>query len=264
MLYENESYRNYLFKGLVEFVKETKSINNSLNLPWVPYVGKDYGKNGLPKLMFVGKSGCEDKLLIENKDLYENNSLSIAEEEAMIGSSNEFIQNRIMPHYEGTPTVEAKYLKENTRYYATFWKTIYQITNGINNRSSIETYDNGTKGIFDTIVWSNLFKISDNQGILENDLRNKYMNYLGDLLYREINILKPDIIFFSTGRDLDDVILSMLNNREGNQIQLDKDDVRIATKYKGIQIYRTYHFQSENKKTLEYLSEELKKANILQ
>lgn len=140
-----------------------------------PQVGEHYFNGNHKKIMVVGKA-CNGWVEVGNEALFKADGTGIV--------------NRP----DQMEWVKKAWSRKKGKYstsHSAFWTFSRKVADSIL----------GTKGIncFDYIAWSNLYKVSPCQGgNPDQEDRNKQVVICTDIFKKELEILKPDFVFFFT------------------------------------------------------------------
>lgn len=136
----------------------------------MPYIASEY-HNANPRILIIGKAtnGWGDKDINDPKDIKD-----IVDQEfhKLPEFTDSFINNRIIPYFGGT-----KDRKEG--YYSLFWQRIYILTLALLDNEKVPEYCNDSEQsqkCFNSIAWTNVFKISASEGNPSNKLIDRKNN----------------------------------------------------------------------------------------
>jgi hypothetical protein len=242
--WKSEEYRSN-FEKMVEQVENLIDADY-FTVPLIPYVGKDFDRT---RFMVVGKAtngwgyGREGwgwgvfKDVQGMPDGYEH----------LLGLPEYFVDNKLISYYGGG--------RKASGYRSQFWDNLYLLCGYLYlNRSTLKFKREAepAKKIFRSIAWSNVFKIGalkKREG--ESDPRRQGNPYRAlieaqsgfGLLKKEIDLIKPKTILFSTGIDYDRYLKEALPEVDFVDVGLDDIGLREVTGL-GCLAFRTHHVQA--------------------
>jgi hypothetical protein len=143
--------------------------------PFIPWKGPEFGSEGLPRLMYVGKTtaGWGD-----GKPAARNCSRSELQQ-----LTREFLTNCVATR----------------RYTSLFWYHAVDLMFLLAHKSLPINRDSATKWAIPRIYWSNLIKVGGESGNAGGALRSRQLSLSARILEDEISEVSPDIIVIVSG-----------------------------------------------------------------
>jgi hypothetical protein len=224
---------------LVRAAAKNNKIGRALtgySCPFAPYVGEAYEREAV-RLLIVGKAtyGWDEGDCRNLEDFARHCEASGCVPTGFRKWSPEFVVNKVQPYYGGQDAPHP--------YHSLFWQRIYVLGSAILERSNqlnhAQSKERGGR-CFRGIAWTNVFKIGGASGNPDPAMRRFLCE--GDfrgLLKEELDILRPDIVLFSTGPSYDDFLGDM-----GLHVAEATDNIALVTNLgsKGVG-FRSFHFQ---------------------
>ena len=244
-----------LIREMICEIENNKYSTEKCCWPFMPYIGSKYSTSN-KKILIVGKAtkgwggdGGAGKLseVIKKPDFLK----------CLSELTDNFIKKRVTPYYAGS--------NDKNNYQSSFWRRIYRLTSALlNGESELPEYKLDpvkSTECFESIAWTNIFKISAIEGNPPKELINIIKNLCIEALYKEIEVLQPNIILFSTGKSYDCYLKEFLNISDSD-IDSNKEITSIKIKdFDGV-AFRTTHFQALRNSKLEELYNTLKGKKI--
>lgn len=134
---------------------------------FVPRVGRLYGENDAPRIMFIGKGTAG----------WGGSSLSLDDD------------------WQATQRFYDKLY--NKEYRSQFWDFIRNLTKGLFDRVGLDCEDD-MRWALDRVVWSNLMKIGAKGSQPYGELADKQRPLMEKILHHELNTLRPNVIIICT------------------------------------------------------------------
>jgi hypothetical protein len=196
-------------------------------VPFIPYVGRSYAESQncageRTRIFIVGKAtdgwGWKEGVWNKEADLGDVNLRDPDWYDELWKVPHELIERKIVPYYSG-----------GSGYSSLFWNRIYRIVADLLHDLRISEVE--MRGLrkqdlcqdcFDSIAWTNVFKIGGKRGNPKAKLRKPQM--LLNTLSEEIKILEPDVVFFFTAPGYDPFLRQVLPN-----VQIDCVEPGIAS-----------------------------------
>jgi hypothetical protein len=201
--------------------------------PFVPYVGDGYD-TAATRIVIVGKA--------TNGWGGENASLDDFRENVIPADfwrmSDDFVLKQVMPFYAGNPTADS--------YHSLFWQRIYLLVPTLLSHSQLtndKSFDRA-ECCFRGLAWTNVFKIGNATGNPDCKMQEFLLQEsLRGLLLRDLEILRPEIVLFSTHPSYDEFLSAML---PGVSIGPEPEPGISLVKIPGHTFcgFRTLHFQN--------------------
>lgn len=194
--------------------------------PFMPFIGDLYENEATTRVMIIGKAtygwGYEKFGLESLSDAFKEK----ADYDRLNELTNHFVHNEIIPYYGG-----------HCGYHSQFFNVLYRSLGAVLDRDS--TYirnEEQANRRFQSVVWTNIFKIGRQDGNPDKNLLNLNLDFF-DTLSNEIEILKPHIILLPTGHGYDQYLSQML----GIDVSLASDSF-FEFHYNGANAIRTRHY----------------------
>jgi hypothetical protein len=225
------------YLSLIQRIEEEVG-SDRCTLPFVPYVGSGY-EYASPRIFVVGKAtygwgkgrsgqgGATLRDVLGREDLYEY----------LATLPTRFMEKEIIPFYGG----------ESGRYHSQFWNRIYRLAGNLLLNRPVSEYrrePETSEECFRSIAWSNVFKVGATKAKGGNPRRRLASIQKSDnTLAREIEVLQPDVVIFSTGPGYDRHLKDVLPNITLRQAGPDHLGIKEVEGLRTL-AFRAYHFQS--------------------
>jgi hypothetical protein len=121
---------------------------------------------------------------------------------------------------------------EKTRNNTPFWRFYKEL----HNKFDIDI----SKSYPNYFAWTNIFKFDYKRKALSNEQKNIFKSINGELLKKEIEIIKPDVILFVTGWGYDEFIKNFFPNSTYEKI-VTGYLARIRNEKLPVNTFRTFH-----------------------
>jgi len=242
---------------LVKLIEKEYELGKC-GIPWLPYCGKDYDQ-AKTKIYVCGKAGGSWGLkYVSVKGWDENSNLASVKlddgyyeagdwYDEMLWVIREFIVKGVKPFWSG---------REGGFNRGAWWRDIYKVAGALLCKREIpEKWSSREHGnprvariILNSIAWSNLHKISEFRGNPKKDLLNLYKDHY--TIQRELEILKPNVVWFPTAPGFDHLLQQALSLPEGSIVETQYQGIArvcgledLMDPHRSIAL-RTYHPQS--------------------
>jgi hypothetical protein len=221
--------------------------------PFLPYVGEAFQAGTGRGILFVGKAtGAWSDRCDGYGNLKECMDRRITAAE-LLALTKWVVLERVLPHYANE--------HPKSPLSSLFWRRCYVLSiRTFRNDSRFECPRDATlaRECFTGIAWTNLFKVGMEKGNPDSTMRQFLLRSF-DTLGDEINLIRPDVVVFSTGRSYD----AFLQDSSARVKVLERED-RVS-KVSGLPPFvecaiRTPHFQSVPNNELSRIAELMARA----
>ena len=191
-------------------------------VPFIPYVGNSYAgaKNyaGIgTRILIVGKAtdgwGWREDVWSKEANLGEVDLHDPNWYDKLSKVPHQFIQREVVPYYGG-----------GRGYSSPFWNRTYRIVADLLHDlrvSEVTTQDLRKQDLcqncFDSIAWTNVFKIGGKRGNPAAKLRKPQIAF--NILREEIKVLEPDVVLFFTAPGYDPFLQQILPNTQIDDVE---------------------------------------------
>ena len=244
--WNSEEYRS-------DYEKMVERVENLIDaryftVPLIPYVGEDFDRTGF---MVVGKAtnGWGYGTGGWGGGIFEDVQGMPNRYEHFLGLPEYFVENKLIHYYGGG--------RKASGFGSQFWNNLYLLCGYLYlNRSPLEFKRDAepAKRIFRSIAWSNVFKIGALKKRKEDrDPRRQGNPYRAlieaqsgfGILKKEIDLIKPKTILFSTGAGYDRHLKEALPESDIVDVGLDGIGLREVTGL-GCLAFRTHHVEARS------------------
>lgn len=220
--------------------------------PFAPFVGRKYDA-AFPRMMVVGKAT--------------NGWPEAGDADGIIGLSEQFLEDDYYPRhfYAGRPDPTERSNPGCTRpYRSRFWQRVYalhgMVAHGLGYQEVRTRDEHRADDCFDSIAWSNVYKVGaadgHGAGLPLPAMREWLSNNSVGWIQRELEILRPRVVVFSTGPWVDAELRRIFGDGCLSDPIQGGNVARVGgIPYGGIG-FRTTHFQRLSNRDLKLLARE--------
>lgn len=235
-------------RGQIERLQEANFNLARVAVPFIPYVGNSYNdaKNRAgvrTRILIVGKAtdgwGWKEDVWNKEADLRDVSLHDHDWYQKLRRVPKEFVERKVVPYYSG-----------GKGYSSLFWNRVYRIAADLLHDlrvSEVEIKDlrkpELCRGCFDSIAWTNVFKIGGKRGNPAAKLRKPQIEL--NTLSEEIRIVEPDVVLFFTAPGYDRFLCKVLPNMRIDDVESGIARISgLAGLANGGVAIRTYHPQA--------------------
>jgi hypothetical protein len=218
----------------LQYLREKRCLENKKEQPAYPLllkINEEKYHNADLRIMIFGQETNSWEQQVSKEPIPLNNSIDFTEQtvDTFMNFYNHFLNEKLTKKGIKSP----------------FWNAHCKIQKGL-SKKKVE------------IVWNNVYKIGNrlkNRNRPHENIR-KMENASFDVISKEIEILKPDVLIFFTGPHYDPRVDKKFHIKEVNKLssKISSDELALLSLENEIPAYRTYHPRYLQSKKLRYIN----------